>query len=109
LRYATPVTCPSRLPARGRRDALKGRSCAPRLSEQAIAHAPEKARISARGLAAVLKIANTRVRSLERLILHQDGLNQRIWSVGRLPQAIVDQALGLRIAFCIFESGEPVE
>ena len=47
--------------------------------------------------------------ALERLVLHQCGLHQRIDGVGGLPQAVPDQTLRLGVARGILQGGEAVE
>jgi hypothetical protein len=49
------------------------------------------------------------IRSLERLILHQDRLHQSVSGVRSLSHSILDQAFGIRVTLGIFERGEAVE
>ena len=81
-------------------------------AEQALAHAAEKAGVARRVFGAagtVFKLADARVRALERFVLHQHGLHQRVGRVGSLPQAVPDQALGVRIALGILQRRQAVE
>jgi hypothetical protein len=46
---------------------------------------------------------------LQRLVLHQHGLNQRINRVWRDPQALRDRGRRIRIARRTLQLGQPVE
>ena len=49
------------------------------------------------------------VRALQRLVLHQRGLHQRIHRIWCAAQALHDRRHRLRIALGAFQFGEPVE
>jgi hypothetical protein len=78
-------------------------------TKETIPHAAEKACVARRRFAFSLEVADAGIRSLERLILYQHRLNERIRGVGSLSQAIPDQAFGLGITLRVLESGEAVE
>ena len=52
---------------------------------------------------------DARVSTLQRFVLHQCGLHQRIDGIGRVAQALHDRRHRLRIALGAFQLGEPVE
>ena len=78
---------------------------------RAVAHAAEEAAaVAARGSAELaFELLDAGIGALERLVLHQRGLHQRIDGVGRLAQAVPDRALGVRIALGILQRGKAVE
>src|SRR5215510_715375 len=103
----------------GRRHALRLRWVLRRLARshrrhraaaalQAVACVAEKAGI-ARRLACAFELADARVGALERFVLHQHGLHQRIGRIGGLAQAVPDQPFGIGIALGVLERGKPVE
>ena len=49
------------------------------------------------------------VGALQRLVLHQCGLHQRIDRVGRTRQALRDRVLSLRVARRVLELGKALE
>ena len=55
------------------------------------------------------KFADARIRALERLILHEHCLHERIDRVRRMRQSIRDCAFGFRVAWRILKPGKPVE
>ena len=61
------------------------------------------------GAELAFQLLDAGIGALERLVLHQRGLHQRIDGVGRLAQPVADRALGLRIALGILQRGEAVE
>jgi hypothetical protein len=81
-----------------------------RRPEQTFADAAEEAAVT-RCIAGRLafEFPDAGVGALERFVLHQHGLHQRIGSVGGLPQAVPDQAFGVRIALGVFQRGQAVE
>ncbi len=49
------------------------------------------------------------VGALQRFVLEQDGLYQRVNGIGRAAQALRDRSSGVRIARRALHPGEPVE
>src|SRR4029077_17123139 len=79
-------------------------------TEQTVAYAAEKTVVTRRiGGRFAFELSDSGVSALERFVLHQYGLHQRIGSVGGLPQAVPDQAFGVRIALGVFQRGQAVE
>jgi hypothetical protein len=60
-------------------------------------------------LAFAFEVADAGIRSLECFVLHQHGLNEGIWGIGRLSHAIPDKAFRLGITLRVLERGETVE
>ena len=61
------------------------------------------------GRAAGLQFLDAAVGALQRFVLHQHGLHQRVDRVGRLAQALRNRGDGVGIARRALQSGEPVE
>src|SRR5262245_28869654 len=86
-------------------------------AEQRPAHAVEEALVLSGALGPALRpalrrifeLADIRVGLLERFVLDEDALHQRVDGVRRLREPLADGLLGLRVARLVFESGEPLE
>ena len=78
-------------------------------ARQRLTHAVEKP--AARGFAGIFagEFANARIRALERLVLHQHRLHERIDRVRRASKTICNRAFSVRIAWGSFKPGEPVK
>src|SRR5262249_27583990 len=77
------------------------RDCACAFSKSALAHAFEEAALPRRLAAAAelcFELADAGLGALERLVLDQGGLHQRIGRIGGLAEAVLNQAFGLSIA-----------
>ena len=62
-----------------------------------------------RGVCLHLQFLDTCIGALERLVLQQHRLHQRVNGMWRAPQTVSDQALRSRIALCGFELGQTIE
>src|SRR5262249_30855079 len=62
-----------------------------------------------RGACLHLQFLDTCIGALERLVLQQRRLHQRVNGMRSAPQTIGDQALRLRIALCGFELDQTIE
>ena len=76
-----------------------------RAAAESLAHAVEETcrplfRLR-RGACLRLQFLDTCIGALERLVLQQRRLHQRVNGMRRAPQTVGDQALGLRIALCV--------
>ena len=79
-------------------------------AEQGVAHVVEEAALARRLLGGpALQLLDAGIGALEGLVLHQDGLHQRVDGVRRAPEPLGDGALGVRIARDSLEGGEAVE
>ena len=76
-----------------------------------LAHAVETARRLSRLLVAAgtLQRADAGIGALERLVLHQHGLHQRIGRIRRPPKPLDDGAFGLRVSRPVLEPGKAIE
>ena len=81
-------------------------------AEDGLAHIVEEtSRLLGLLVAAELRLQffDTRVGALERLVLDESGLHQRIGGLRRASQAVRDHALGSRIAGAILQFGQAIE
>ena len=81
-------------------------------SRERLAHAAEEApRTRRHWLIAelCLKVVDVRIRALERLVLDERGLDQRVDGVGGSLETLLDGAISIRIALRIFERREAIE
>jgi len=62
-----------------------------------------------RGACLHLQFLDTCIGALERLVLQQHRLHQRVNGMRSAPQTVGDQALRLRIALCGFELDQTIE
>ena len=61
------------------------------------------------GVCLYLQFLDTCIGALERLVLQQHRLHQRVNGMRSAPQTVGDQALRLRIALCGFELDQTIE
>jgi hypothetical protein len=101
---------PDRTAANFRRPYIRDGTLRLTLPEDGAAHAVEKAAaLSLRRCALALQLLDAVMGLLQRLVLHQHGLNQRINRVWRDPQALRDRGDCIRIARPAFQLGQPIE
>ncbi len=83
------------------------------LAKQGVAHVVEEARLPRRlsrfDPKLGFQLADARIGALERLVLHQRGLHQRIHRVRRALDTVVDRLYGVVIARRVFQRSQTIE